>query len=86
MDNRRNFHSLQRHGFSTKSLLVGAVFIVTLAAALFVDADGLLEYFNLISGPANPTLELGGIITAAAAIPLLAMGMVIADDEMHRND
>jgi hypothetical protein len=81
----RHILSPTRYGFSVKSVLIGAVFIVTLAVAVFIDADALLEYFSLISGPVNSTLELGGIITAAAAIPLLAMGMSIADDEMHRN-
>jgi hypothetical protein len=86
MDKRQDIFSPGHHGFSRKSLLLGAVFIVTLAAAIFIDADALMEYFKVVGGPANSTLELGGIITAAAIIPLLAMGMCIADDEMHRQD
>lgn len=85
MDNREHFLSPRRHGYSRQSLLLGAVFVVTLAAAVLIDADALLEYFRIIGGSANSTLELGGIVTAAAILPLVAMGMSIADDEMRRN-
>jgi hypothetical protein len=86
MDNRDRVFSPKRHGFSRKSLLVGAVFILTLTAAVFIDVDALLEYFRVISGSPGSALELGAIVTAASAAPLLAMGMCIADDELHRND
>jgi hypothetical protein len=64
-------------------MAIGALFSVTLVAALCVDVDALLEYFRIIGGAPGSALELGGILTAASAAPLLAMGMSIADDEMH---
>jgi hypothetical protein len=84
MDNRHDIFAPKHHGFSRKSLLIGAVFVITLAAALCVDVDALLEYFDLIGGSPATALEYGAIITAAAGAPLLAMGMSIADDEMKR--
>ena len=46
MDNRHDIFAPKHHGFSRKSLLIGAVFVITLAAALCVDVDALLEYLN----------------------------------------
>jgi hypothetical protein len=84
VDFQYNILSPKRYGFSLRSLLIGAVFIITLAVAVVIDVDAVLEYFSIISGSANSALEFGGIITGACAVPLLAMGMSIADDEMKR--
>ena len=65
-------------------MLFGALFIVTLVIAAFVDLDGVLEYYKLIRGSAPTTLETGAVISMASAVPFLAMGMSISAD-MHRN-
>jgi hypothetical protein len=75
----------RRREFSRKTVLLGAIFIVTLVAAAFVDLDGVLEYYKLISGSAPMTLETGAIISMASAVPFLAMGMSISAD-MHRKE
>ena len=80
----KTIFSLTQHRLSVRSMLITGVFVITLLGALFVDVDALLEYFELIAGSPADALELGAIVTAAAAAPLLAMGMSIADDEMHR--
>jgi hypothetical protein len=84
MDSRhRNIFLPRGLNLSRKSLVIGALFGVTLVAAVCVDVDALLEYFRIIAGAPGSALELGGILTTASAAPLLAMGMSIADDEMH---
>lgn len=83
MDIRHGNFSSKFRLSSRRSMAMGAVFIVTLVAAVFVDADALLKYLSVIGGSAGTSLEIGAILTAAAAAPLLAMGMSIADDEMH---
>jgi hypothetical protein len=73
------------HGLSARTMLIGAIFMVTLVAAVCVDVDALLEYFNLVGGSPGDALELGAIITAAAAVPFLATGFSISDDQTRRN-
>ena len=63
---------------SLPSMLLGAVFIVALVVAVFIDLAGVLQYFNLVSGLPPTTLEIGAAITAATVVPLLAMGMSIS--------
>jgi hypothetical protein len=70
----------KRREFSRKTVLLGAIFIVTLVAGAFVGLDGVLEYYKLISGSARTTLETGAIISMASAVPFLAMGMSISAD------
>jgi hypothetical protein len=74
----------KRSEFSRQSIFFGALFIVTLAVAICVDLDAVLEYFKILGGPAGSTLELGAIISAGTAIPFLATGMSIAED-LNRN-
>ena len=73
----------KRREYSLLSMLLSALFVVTLAVAVFVDSDGVLEYFQLVSGSPLPTLEMGAFISAACAVPFLMMGMSISAD-MHR--
>jgi hypothetical protein len=81
----RNTLSQILHGLSARSMLIGAIFMVTLIAAVCVDVDALLEYFNLVGGSPADALELGAIITAAAGLPFLATGFSISDDNMRRD-
>jgi len=64
--------------------LIGAIFIASLVGAFFVDVDAVLKYLSVIRGSAGTAMEFGGFVTAATVVPLLAMGMSIDDDEMHR--
>jgi hypothetical protein len=66
--------------FSRRTVLSGGLFISTLVVAVFVDLDGLLEYFKLVTGSAFTTVETGAVITLASAVPFLAMGMSISAD------
>ena len=65
---------------SLRTLLLGAVFIITFIVAIFVDMAGVLQYFNLVSGLPQTTLETGAAITAATIVPLLITGMSISID------
>jgi len=65
--------------------LLGSLFIAALFAAFFVDVDAVLKYLSVIRGSAGTAMEIGGFVTAAAALPLLAMGMSIDDEELHRD-
>ncbi len=73
-----------RREFSRKTLLFGALFVVTLVIGAFVDLDGVLEYYRVISGSAPTTLETGAIISIASAVPFLAMGMSISADRYRK--
>ena len=64
--------------FSLRSLAFGALFIIALVAAAFIDVAGVLEYWKVISGPSNSTLELGAVLTVASIAPLLAMGFSVS--------
>jgi hypothetical protein len=66
--------------FSHRTIGLAAVFVVTFVAAVFVDLDGLMHYFNIIGRASPMTLETGAIISLASAIPFLAMGMSISKD------
>jgi hypothetical protein len=81
---RKGISSLTLHGLSRRSGLIGVVFLATLAAAFFVDADAVLKYLSIIAGPPGTAMEIGAFATAATVLPLLAMGMSINDDEMRR--
>jgi len=70
--------------FSRQTVLLGALFILTLVIATFVDLDGVLEYYRLIRGSASTTLETGAIISIASAVPFLAMGMSISADTYRK--
>jgi hypothetical protein len=76
--------ALTQHRLSIRSMLLAGIFVITVLGAVFVDVDALLEYFELIVGSPANALEMGAIVTVAATVPFLAMGMSIADDEMHR--
>jgi ABC-type proline/glycine betaine transport system permease subunit len=71
--------------FSRKSVIVAAVFSVTLGVAVLADAAAVLAYHNFMRSLPGVSLEMGAIITAACIIPLLAMGMSIAEDDMRRH-
>jgi hypothetical protein len=72
--------AIKRREFSLRSMLLGAVFIVTFIVAIFIDLAALLQYFNLVSWLPPTTLEMGAAITAATVVPLLVMGMSISAD------
>jgi hypothetical protein len=74
----REFLTAARREFGQRSVLFGALFILTLIVGGFVDLDGVLEYFKVIAGSPFPTLETGAIISMASAAPFLAMGMSIS--------
>jgi hypothetical protein len=69
--------------WSIRTVLIGGVFVVMLAGAVVVDTDAVLQYLDAVSGSAPTMLEYGSIITILAAIPFLALGLSIDDDEMH---
>lgn len=71
---------MKPHKLSLRSLLLGAVFIIALVVTVFIDLAGLLQYFGLVSGLPQTTLETGAAITTATAVPLLVMGMSISAD------
>ena len=66
--------------FGRRTWLLGALFIATLGLASFVDLTGLLEYFKIVRGATQMTLEAGATMSAGCAVPFLAMGMSIAAD------
>jgi hypothetical protein len=71
--------------FSLRSLAFGALFIVVLLVAAFIDGAGVLEYCKVISEPFSSTMELGAILTVASIAPFLATGFSIsADLERHK--
>lgn len=71
---------MKPHELSLRSLLLGAVFIIALVVTVFIDLAGLLQYFGLVSGLPQTTLETGAAITTATVVPLLVMGMSISAD------
>ena len=76
----RQVLTMKRREFSLRSMLLGAVFIVGLVVAIFIDLAGVLQYFNLVSVLPSTTLEIGAAITTATAVPFLALGMSISAD------
>ena len=82
---QREVFTTKRREFSRQSVLLGALFIITFLVAVFVDLDGVLQFFTRTSGSPRTTLEMGAIISAVSAIPFLAMGMSISVDTMDRN-
>jgi hypothetical protein len=72
--------TLKHREFGVQSMVLAAVFFATLAVAFVVDLAGLLQYAGLVGGLPAKILEVGGIISAAAIIPLVAMGMSISSD------
>ena len=53
--------------WSVRSRLIGALFVVMLVAAFFIDIDAVLAHLGIVSGNAPTTLDYGSIITALAA-------------------
>jgi len=53
--------------------------------AVCIDVTGVLEYFRVVAGTANDTLEMGATITVASIAPLLAAGFSISAD-YEQND
>jgi len=76
----RQLKVLLAHGFSPRTLILGAVFIASCIVAACVDTDALLEYYKVIAGSAQPTLETAAAISMACGVPFLAMGMSISAD------
>ena len=66
--------------FSHRSIILGAAFFATIIAAVCIDVTGVLEYFRVVAGTANDTLEMGAIITVASIAPFLAAGFSISAD------
>ena len=85
MDSQARFAPVAgRRKFSYRSILFAAVFVIALVVSVGIDAAGVLEYFKVVAGAANDTLELGAIMTVASIAPMLAMGFSItADYEEH---
>jgi hypothetical protein len=75
--------TLKHREFGVQSMVLAAVFFATLAVAVLVDLAGLLQYAGLVGGLPTRILEIGGIISAAAIFPLVAMGMSISADMTH---
>jgi hypothetical protein len=74
----------KRREFGRLSGRLGALFIIAFVVAIFVDLDGVLQYFNLVRGSPLTTLEMGAIITSASAVAFLAMGMSISADNRSK--
>jgi len=74
-----------RRKFSHRSIILGAAFIAAVFAAACVDVTGVLQYFRVVAGTANDTLEMGATITVASIAPLLAAGFSISAD-YEQND
>jgi hypothetical protein len=75
--------TMKRREHSLRSVLLIAIFVITFMVAVFIDLDGALEYLKLVAGSTRDTVEMGAIITAASAVPFIAMGMSISAD-MYR--
>jgi len=75
----------KRREFSHRSMIFGALFLITFVVTVFVDIVEVLQYFDLVSGWSFITLEIGAAITSANVVPLLLMGMSISAD-MNRNN
>jgi len=73
----------QFQGFSSRTLILGAVFIACCIIATFVDLDALLDYYKVLAGSAQTTLETAAAISIGCGVPFLAMGMSISADS-HR--
>jgi hypothetical protein len=87
MPNRGKVLTMKHHEFSLRSQLMIALFVIMLVAVVFVDLIGVLEYFNLVSeSPVTSTLETGALVSAAIAVPFLAMGMSISTDQNKKWD
>jgi hypothetical protein len=69
--------------WSVRSLVIGAAFLITLAAAGIIDADAIVRYFRAGTGSSDVMLEYGAIATMVAAAAFLAMGLSISDDDWH---
>ena len=81
----RQVPATKRREFSRRSLGLAALFIITAVIAVFVDLDGVLHYFKLLSGSPRMTLEMGAIFSIATAVPFLATGMSISADSYRTN-
>ena len=81
---QREVPTTKHREFSRQTVLLGALFIITFVVAVFIDLDGVFEYFNLVTGSPFTTLETGAIITSASAVPFLAMGMSISADMQNK--
>ena len=68
------------HKISRRSFALGALFVAVVIAAVCVDVTGVLEYFKVVAGAANDTLEAGAAITVGAIAPLLAAGFSVSAD------
>lgn len=71
------------HHWSVRSLLIGAAFLIILAAAGLVDIDAIVQYIRAGNGASDIMLEYGAIATAVSAGAFLAMGLSISDDDQH---
>jgi hypothetical protein len=85
MDYQRSAPAETHRKLSRTSVILAAVFAVVLVVAVLADTDAMLAYFNLMGTLPGASLEIAAIITAACIIPLLAMGMSIAEDDMRRH-
>ncbi len=72
-----------RREYSALSVLLVAVFVITLSLAVLIDLAGLLQWIGLIGGLPR-VLEPGAALTALTVFPLLAMGMSITNDVSHK--
>ena len=73
-----------RHEFSAQSMLLVALFAAVFLGAVLIDLAALLQYAGFIGGLPPRILEIGGIATAIAIFPLLAMGLSISHDLNHK--
>jgi hypothetical protein len=71
--------------FSSTSVILAVVFTLALVVAVLADADAMLAHHSLMGALPSVSLEIAAIITAVCIIPLLAMGMSIAEDDMRRH-
>jgi len=81
MDNSREPAPLSGpRTFSHRSVILGVAFVATVIVAVCIDVTGVLEYFRVVAGTANDTLEMGAIVTVASIAPFLAAGFSISAD------
>jgi hypothetical protein len=80
----RNLFAGAREQLSHSTLLLAALFLISLAAGIFASLDGYLEYFKVIAGRPTMKLETASALFLLTGAAFLAMGMSVSAEAMAR--